>query len=199
VIRTPLLFLLVSLLLAGCSTAPRVTQSDIAWIEHQRHNAALTHWELRGRFALQDEDRAESASLRWRQSQGQSIVDLQGPVGMGATRIESDGVRVRVDDGTTAHYLDEAEYAGDMADWALPLTDLVWWVRGIPSPYSPVSQQVVDKGLLQKLVQSGWDIRFAEYQQAGDRVLPRRIELQRQATRAKLLIRQWNLQDPQTL
>jgi outer membrane lipoprotein LolB len=189
----------IALVLAACASPQRVAESDLAWHEHRAAHATLTHWELRGRIALQDGDRAESASLSWNQSGSDSVLDLQGPVGMGATRIESDGYRIRVDDGSNVRYLDEPSYADDHGEWLLPLAELAWWVRGIPAPGTPVGSQRVEQGLLRALNQSGWEIRYDEYQRSGDWILPRRVELQRDQQRARLLIRSWQIKNPSLL
>jgi outer membrane lipoprotein LolB len=193
------LTLILALGLAACASTQRVAESDLAWQEHQAAHSALTHWELRGRIALQDGSRSEAASLNWKQRGSDSTLDLQGPVGMGATRVESDGHRVRVDDGSSILYLDEAGYVDDQGEWLLPLAELAWWVRGIPAPGTPVSSQQVEKGLLRALNQSGWSIRYDEYQRSGEWILPRRVELQREQQRAKLLIRSWQINDPALL
>jgi len=194
-----LLTLTAVLAMVGCTGTQRVAESDLAWQEHRAIHATLTHWELRGRIALQDGDRAESASLNWNQSGSDSVLDLQGPVGMGATRIESDGYRVRVDDGSNVRYLDESGYADTDGEWLLPLAELAWWVRGIPAPGAPVGSQQVEKGLLRTLRQSGWEIRYDEYQRSGEWILPRRVELHREQQRARLLIRSWQIKNPALL
>lgn len=181
--------------LAGCAVSP--TTVDVGWEAHREQVAALDHWTARGKLALRSGEEAGTANLDWVQLGPHTHLEISGPLGLQATRIHSDGQHLHISRGEEETRVDLSSPGAVRAytGWDIPVDALVWWLRGLPSPHSP-ARQSVDQGLLRTLDQDGWSIRFDSYVESGDFRLPRRLDLERGDTSARLLIRDWQAGTP---
>ena len=64
----------------------------------------------------------------------------------------------------------------------------------MPSPNAKVQQLKLDPetDLLQSLQQDDWEIHYEKYEQFQEFTLPTRLQIQRGATRAKVVISHWH-------
>ncbi len=184
------------LLLAACATAPgppAATSAD--WEALRAALAAETHWSARGKIALRNAGQAESASLDWRQSGRVTRLDLSGPLGFSATTIESDGdhLSIRRGDDFQRWALDDPELRA-RNQWQLPLSSLHYWLKGIPAPGAAVDTLEFDPGtnMPSLLRQQGWTVQYGQFELFGGRRLPTRIEVTRDTTRARIILREWD-------
>ncbi|MGH8149408.1 MAG: lipoprotein insertase outer membrane protein LolB, partial [Steroidobacteraceae bacterium] len=63
----------------------------VPWSQRRARLQALDPFELSGRVAVTASNQGFSAHLDWRQQGSQSIVDLNGPLGVGGVHVVSDG------------------------------------------------------------------------------------------------------------
>ena len=77
--------------------------------------------------------------------------------------------------------------------WDLPLLALTHWLKGLPSPDIKVQRLELDPQteLLRTLEQDDWEIRYEKYGQFKEFTLPTRLQIQRGATRVKVIISHW--------
>lgn len=76
--------------------------------------------------------------------------------------------------------------------WSLPVSNLLWWVRGLPAPDSAYQLQLNDDSLAHRLEQDGWQLEYVRYQTLeNDTRLPERIQLQGPQLQLTLLVKQW--------
>ena len=91
--------------------------------------------------------------------------------------------------------------------WDLPLKQLRYWVRGLPTPPHHRNQTAPlttynETGLLAQLEQMGWALSYSRYrpiEQLNGRVLPHKIRAQRDDAILTLIIKQWTFPDIQSL
>jgi outer membrane lipoprotein LolB len=77
---------------------------------------------------------------------------------------------------------------------SLPLSGMKYWVRGIPSPDSPVEQVKLDNmGRPESLQQSGWLVEYTGWQGNGWNAMPDKINLSRavENTKVKVIAKDW--------
>lgn len=199
--RRLLPLLLVAALLAACSTQQPRLPADSSWSRHSTRLADMQSWTLEGKLALRTDARSDSASLSWLQQGDSTRLRLSGPMGLNATTIDSDGNLLTVRQGDETRHWDLADAAvlARETGWELPLKALPYWLKGLPAPFLDVQLLELDSDgtLLRGLRQDDWDIRYERYDSfgdAGDRLaLPIRLSLQREATRVRLIIRDWLL------
>jgi outer membrane lipoprotein LolB len=71
------------------------------------------------------------------------------------------------------------------------LTQLFWWVRGLPAPDSPSQVTLDTDSQLNRLEQDGWKIQYLSYLEQDGYTLPERIKLQGQDLQVTLVIKDW--------
>jgi len=182
------------LLLTSCTQLPQIPTDSLDWEVHAAQLAALHNWTATGKLALRTETQSESANMQWTQKGKTTQILLSGPMGLGATSIESDQRQLQISrNGQTQYYALSDLAAGAVEPgWDLPLQALPYWILGLPSPQPTVQAQEVKTGLLRRLEQLGWTVIYEDYRQFGHLILPTRIKMERDSTRAQLIIRNWS-------
>jgi outer membrane lipoprotein LolB len=165
------------------------------WAEQSRRLEALQHWSATGKVAVRSSQGAESANLFWEQREELSHVRLSGPLGAGATVIESDGQQLEIRRGNSVRTVDisSPEAISLNTGWDLPLHALPHWLKGLPFPGYEVQAFELDPRTerARSLRQNGWHVKYGDYSPFGSLMLPTRVEIRRDDTRATVLIRQW--------
>jgi outer membrane lipoprotein LolB len=184
--------LIVVLALAGCATQPArepaPTASDLL-------SPRYAVWQLRGRVSLVKGEQGWHAGLNWREDAGRYRLDLSGPLGQGAVRVDGDsaGVRLQTADGREYLAQDADALVQAVTGWPFPVAGIRYWVRGVPVPGKAAAISTDASGRLVHLVQSGWDINYDRYQDLEGRAWPTRLRLTTDDIRVRLVIDQWTL------
>jgi len=176
------LFPLFAFLSVSCATPlPRPPADQLQQLWRARESALLPiqHWELRGRLAVRADERGGQASLSWKRAAAQHSIRLNGPLGRGLVRITQDETGAQLHDAEQrvlrAASAEELLYR--YTGWRLPLTNLNFWVLGVPVPDLPASRELDDAGRLKTLRQQGWEIQYQDYVQSASHELPSRLTL----------------------
>lgn len=182
------LLLALALSLSACSFAPEkpIESYRLAAMQHlQKQNG----WHFEGRLALVDERDSISASISWRHQGERDDIELTGPLAQGRVAISVTADGVVVDDGENRQ-----EYVGavdavvaEQLGVDMPVDALKFWVLGVNDPRQSFVEQ--EGGF----VQGGWLVRFREMQRVNAELLPRKITAEKDKTRIKLIVDQWNL------
>lgn len=182
------------LLVAGCQTLPAPHIQD--WPRRSAALQALTQYQFSGRLAVASGGEGFSAGLQWQQQQQRSAVRFQAPLGFNAAQIDFDGSRLRVTGSDGAVLEGEPAQRGlsEALGFTLPLSSLRYWLAGTSDPADASAVETLDDmQRLQRLMQSGWLIEYGEYQRVGGEWMPRRLTLNREAVRVRLVINRWQL------
>ena len=144
---------------------------------------------------MRDPERAESAILDWHQDGAKTRIQLRGPLGVGATRIVSDGRQLEIQRDGEVRVIDisSRDQVRLHTGWDLPLGALPYWLRGLPDPSLEVEALQLDAAgtLPRELSQAGWRVSYEDFADAGGLPLPSRLRIERGATRAIVVIRRW--------
>jgi outer membrane lipoprotein LolB len=154
--------------------------------------AALTHWNLDGRFGYRAGNDGGSASVQWQQRGEQGALHFSGPLGIGSARIGWAPGHAELDNGKerlTA--TSTTELAWRLTGLNLPVEALQFWVRGLPWPGASARPTFDQAGTLISLDQAGWQIRFDRYQAFDGLQLPARIRAQHLDQRFTLIVKNW--------
>ncbi|MEZ5502692.1 MAG: lipoprotein insertase outer membrane protein LolB [Halioglobus sp.] len=186
---------LMLLLLAGCAGLERTQTNTVAWEAHSQSVASLRQWTASGKLALRTSDASDSASMVWQQHDRETHLQLSGPLGVGATTIDSDGEKLDIRQGDALRTLDIStpEAIALNTGWDLPLHSLVYWLKGLPAPDTEIQRLEIDPHteLLRSLQQGDWEVRYEAYDQFQQFTLPTRLQIRRGTTRAKIVISTW--------
>ena len=159
---------LVSSMLSGCATVPRLpsVELDRLWQQHRQSLEQKDNWVLTARIAGSTEDDGWSGKLSWQQAGGNYQIHFQAPFGQGAVQLLGDPYRVQM------RTSDEQMVVADNAEsllyqqlgWRLPLKGLRYWVLGLPMPVATPAQvspvlALDEAGRLASLQQSQWRVK----------------------------------------
>ena len=183
-----------SLLLTSCADIGKQPPGAPNWNQRVEQLSALTRWSASGKLAIRTKAQSETASLDWQQDGNNTHILLTGPLGLGATAIDSDRNTLQVSRDGDVKIYDISSTATSQATigWNLPLQELPFWIRGLPSPGTPIEGQIFAQNLLQQLQQQGWTITYENYALFDHFTLPTRVTMERDNTRARLIIRNWS-------
>jgi outer membrane lipoprotein LolB len=193
------LILIFSLaLLAGCAgftsrESVEGTGNPTAWKAHKERINAIDGWQINGKIGIRAPSDSGSATLFWLQRQGYFDIRLAGPLSVGSARISGHTDDVVLDLSSQGRF--QSNSAEDLLEkglgWRLPLTQLFWWVRGLPAPDSPSQVTLDSDSHLNQLEQDGWHIQYLSYFEQNGYVLPERIKLKGQNLQITLVIKDW--------
>lgn len=177
---------LIVVFFAGCAT-PSVRPPDAVleqqWRRHVTTLTAVTHWELRGRLAVQTDSRGGQATLNWRRDDRRQFIQLNGPLGRGMLRVTQDDRGARLEDSNrqVIEAADAEQLVAQYTGWQLPIAYLDWWLRGLPVPDVAATRELDDQGRLRVLRQQDWTVQVDAYTRFQDYDLPSRITVSRAA------------------
>ncbi|WP_207062327.1 lipoprotein insertase outer membrane protein LolB [Motiliproteus sp. SC1-56] len=196
---TRLIAALAVLVLAGCATAPLPDSQAPGWAARQLQLQALESWQVLGKMGVRQPDRYTSASLNWTQQPRRYQIFLAGPLGQGSVRIQGTPGLVTLDiagEGRFQAATPEQMLQAQLG-WHLPISQLHYWVRGLPAPDYPSRHTLDPQNRLERLEQQGWVIQYREYQDGPPPQLPRRLILSHgDSLRVVLLLKEWTLPPP---
>jgi outer membrane lipoprotein LolB len=184
---------LVCCFLGACSTTRTAPDHAIEWNLHQDANSQLSQWKLQGKIGVKTSSKASSAYFNWTQADGDYHILLNGPLGQGATHIEGgEGHASLLQRGKPPRVSQSPEALIEQElGWHIPVSELFWWIRGLPAPNDQTVTVLNELGLLDELQQSGWQVNFSRYQQVNSYRLPGKLVMQRPELRVTLLISRW--------
>jgi outer membrane lipoprotein LolB len=186
--------LLLLLILGGCATQPAREATPSA-LDLASPRYAI--WQIKGRVSLIKGEQGWHASLNWREDGGRYRLDLSGPLGQGALRVEGDaaGVRLQTADGRNYVARDADTLVQAVTGWRFPVAGIRYWVRGVPVPGEPAAVNTDAGGRMNHLVQSGWDIGYDRFQDLEGRAWPTRLRLTADDISVRLVVDEWRLGD----
>ncbi|WP_133128336.1 lipoprotein insertase outer membrane protein LolB [Legionella nagasakiensis] len=164
-------------------------------VEREEKTATISSWEISGAMAANNQKKAWSASLNWRQ-QGMNRYQIRlfGPLGGGTVIIEKEGGMITYKDGpktASSNSADELLY--QQTGIRLPVTNLYYWVRGLPAPGAVQSTKYDQYNHLTQLKQAGYTIDYARYTSLKNIDLPSKIRLKGHGVMIKLIIKRWSV------
>lgn len=196
--RVALASCLALLALAGCRTRPPPGPSigpgaDAPWTTQREALRNLDRYSLSGRTAVAANGEGFSANLRFQQQADRSELALDGPMGIGGMRMQFTQGELQVTnsrgqqlDGAAAREEIEARLG-----FELPLANLRWWLLGIPAPGEAQLEQDPVTGEIRGFRQDGWSVRVEQRMPALGFALPRRLVVDREGARLKMLAESW--------
>jgi outer membrane lipoprotein LolB len=148
-------------------------------------------FELVGRLAATDGERAASVGVEWRHGAADEWLFVS-PLGQVVARIEADGHGASLYAGATEplRAASAQELLGRVLGVAPPVDGVVAWVQGVPRPSARVLQ-LDHVGRPARVSDAGWIIDYPEYRGPEPDARPRRLEANWGEARLKLVIDQW--------
>lgn len=163
------------------------------WRTHKADIGALDAWQISGKVGIQAPRDSGSATLFWLQRRDYYDIRLSGPLGRGATRLTGHPGEIVLEIAGKGRYqaasperLLERELG-----WNLPVSHLLWWIRGLPAPDSHSQLTLDDNSRLARLLQDGWTVEYQRYAEHNGHWLPERLKLYGKDLTVTLVIKDW--------
>ena len=166
-----------------------------SFAQRQMALSRINHWTIAGATSVIHNKKGDSANYQWVQDGANYQIKLAGALNVGATTVRGGQGWVRVTRGSGQVYkgINANALLKDAVGWPLPVSQLVYWVRGMPAPVAYSNQQVDASGRLASLTQLGFDITWSRYVSVGAVELPRWVVMQKPGFKIKLLVRTWQV------
>ena len=198
-------------LLSGCAKegpgpfAPKafVVQSPLA---RQAALDKIKYWRISGAFSIQQEGHnPEMASFTWWQSDRTYRISILSVLDLYRVDIyRMNGIVKLWKNGTLSLTAPSPEELLEEAmGWSLPISDLRYWIIGMPAPqkHGKFLVKYDEYGHLSDLKQDGWTLHFGSYKRQIDAPdFPKRITLShpgidqvRPAITVKIVVKEWQL------
>lgn len=172
--------------LSGCATPSAVP--EIAPVARP----GVAAFELEGRLAASDGERAASGSLTWVHSPLSDEWTVFSPLGQIVAQLVRTprGATLLTADGRTQHADDANTILPQLLGVSAPLDGLSHWVQASPRAGARVLS-VDDTGRPARISDAGWVIDYPEYAGPTADAAPRRIDAAWGDARIRLIIDQW--------
>ena len=196
-LRNLLVFSLIALL-AGCAglTSREVVEGKgdpAQWQAHKQQIAQLDGWQINGKIGIRAPRESGSATLFWLQRQDYYDIRLSGPLGGGAARLTGRPGDILLEVANRGRYQAESPEAllREQLRLELPVSNLLWWIRGLPAPESKSRITLDGASHLARLEQDGWQVEYLSYTKQNGYALPDRMKLHGQDLDITLVIKDW--------
>ncbi len=177
-------------------------QPPANWAARSASLGQLDHWKLTGKLAVrQPSDSGTAIINHWIQDGESYDLALSSSfLGMGSTRLKGvpGFIELTLSNGETYRSGEPESLVQAATGWQLPLENLTWWIRGLPSPGSDYRLLFDEQGSLAIIRQDGWEIRYDRWQDflASYPALPARITALKEDKRVRLVVSDWQEETP---
>ncbi|MGF6692929.1 MULTISPECIES: lipoprotein insertase outer membrane protein LolB [Pseudomonas] len=186
------------LLLTGCAALiPHETfegqGNQASWNAHKAQVSTLDGWQISGKVGIRAPKDSGSGTLFWLQRQDYYDIRLSGPLGRGAARLTGRPGKIELEVANQGRYQAETPEAllEEQLGWRLPVSHLLWWVRGLPAPDTRSRLTLDGASRLSHLEQDGWQVQYLSYVEQNGYALPERIKLSGENLDVTLVIKDW--------
>ena len=194
----PLIVFSLIALLAGCAgfTSREALQGEgdpTQWKAHKQQISQLDGWQISGKIGIRAPRDSGSATLFWLQRQDYYDIRLSGPLGGGAARLTGRPGDILLEVANRGRYQAESPEAllREQLRLELPVSNLLWWIRGLPAQDSRSRLTLDGDSHLARLEQDGWQVEYQRYAQQSGYALPERLKLYGQDLEVTLVIKDW--------
>lgn len=196
-VRHLLVFSLIALL-AGCAglTSKEALEGQgnaQSWQAHKQRISSLDAWQINGKVGIRAPKDSGSGTLFWLQRQDYYDIRLSGPLGRGAARLTGRPGEILLEVANQGRYqaASPEQLLQDQLGLNLPVSHLLWWIRGLPSPDSKSRLNLDGQSHLAQLSQDGWYVEYLSYAEQNGFRLPERIKLSGFDLQVTLVIKDW--------
>ncbi|SES10828.1 outer membrane lipoprotein LolB [Vreelandella subterranea] len=184
-----------ALLLAGCATQAPQDESGRQvgdWDAQEDRVNDFDTWTLVGKAGLRTPDDNTSANLDWNQHPHYFRMLISGPFGGGRNVLEGREGRFSLSNSEGRFEAETPEaLMEEQLGWALPVSDMPDWVRGLPGDDKNYQMESDEFGFPSHLAQDGWEIDYRDWEQFAGMWLPRRLVMNYDDIRITLVVNEW--------
>lgn len=176
-------------------TAPTAANVTATTTPGNRSANQISSWNLKGSVSIQHQTGTDFATAQWDQQGSQYSIALYGPLSLGKVQITGHPGQVTLAQTgkSTASSTSPEQLMQKQLGWQLPISNLYYWVRGVPAPGKASRTRYDAANHLTQLVQQGWTISYTDYTTVQQVDLPKRIWLMGPNLRVSMVIKSWSI------
>jgi outer membrane lipoprotein LolB len=180
-------------LLCGCTSQIPSKHYSLSWQDRQQQLRKLHDWQINGYMYIQAPQRNFAAFLNWEQQQNNYTIYISGPLGIGSVKIYGKpGIfTLQTADGKKFTAITPEQLVKQQLGWELPISNMYYWIRGIPVPRKQATNYLDNYNHLTELHQQGWQIYYANYIRISNIDLPETIILYYPKLNVKIIVNKW--------
>lgn len=198
------------LLLTGCSSflAPPTPNPEettsvqpgtqlgnhyMAWPARQAQLNTVTSWTAQGSVAARTDKKGWNAYYHWQQQGNIYDLSLFGPLGVNRVQLDGrPGLATLTNAAQQKFTAPSAEILlQQRLGWALPVSNLYYWLRGLPAPHTRFRRSFDMNNHLVNLYQNGWRIIYLRYVAINGIDVPDRLLLTSGPWQVRLAVTKW--------
>jgi len=191
--------LMMLTLVSSCAMRPQIPGTGLDWDQREADLGRLANWQAHGRIAVKADDGGGQGKLHWYQTDARARIQLSGPFGVGAYEVAWDSeslvVSTKAGEVTAAYAGPEAaeQFLNDQIGWSFPAISVRYWILGIVDPQFASDRRFDRNGWLIGIEQNDWSIAYTGFSLHEDQWLPKKIVMQNDNARVKLIVDRWGL------
>ena len=179
-VRAFAVHLFVTTLVSACTAVPPPANENSDWAHQREQLQNFDSWGLRGRVNVRYDNESHTPRINWLQQNVEYHIRLWGTFNAGNTQIVGRPGYVSLEnDGETVYASSPEELILRQMGYELPISQLNYWIKGLPSPDSSFQLSFNELNQLTTIEQADWTINLSDMRQYGQVSLPRRVELTR--------------------
>jgi outer membrane lipoprotein LolB len=187
---------LVTIALCSCSTltpSPPSVPQPIS--TRQASLNRIQNWQLYGKIAVQTDRDAGSASFNWTQHHDNYVVSLSGPLGTHPIKLSGRMGYTVLETSNGKRFTAQSPEILLAQQWGfnLPVSNLKYWIRGLPAPNLPAKKHTDAYGRLSQLSQAGSTVQYLSYHSVHSVDLPDKIFITSPSLKTKIIIYSWQI------
>jgi outer membrane lipoprotein LolB len=188
-------------IMSSCASVQQPAQPTEAptrtmtWEQRQQSLNHLRNWQLQGKIAVRSQKESGSATLSWSQRYQAYAISLLGPFGSQGMILKGQPgqVLLQTANGARYHAKSPEQLLAEKWGYHLPVSSMIYWVRGLPVPGTP-SRTMLDRyHRLTSLYQQGWNIQYLSYINRAGIDLPERLSITNASLNVKIFIYNWQI------
>jgi len=191
-----IIIIILAGILCGCTSQIPPQQNAnyrLSWKTRQRQLRKITNWQLRGYMAMRSPQENLTAFLNWKQQAKNYVIYLSGPLGIGTVHIYGKPGKFILQNAKGKQFVAKTpeQLVKQQLGWKLPISNLYYWIRGIPVPRVVATGYFDDCHRLTELNQQGWQIYYQNYTRVANLDLPNTIILRYPNLSVKIIVNRW--------
>ena len=179
-VRAFAVHLFVTTLVSACTAVPPPANENSDWAHQREQLQNFDSWGLRGRVNVRYDNESHTPSINWLQQNVDYRIRLWGTLNVGSTLIVGSPDNVTLENsGETRSASSPEELILGQLGYELPLSQLNYWIKGLPSPDSEFQLSFNELNQLTTIEQADWTINLSDMRRYGPISLPRDVVLTR--------------------
>jgi outer membrane lipoprotein LolB len=193
---TALRLICLSIVLCMCGCIQMTVPQSNAVIPSMSHAVLaarlmqLTSWNAQGALSIQYDGKSSIANYSWAQHNARTYdIHIDSALNVYTLQLigNDHGVTLIKNNVIVARANTPEGILQKTMGWSLPISNLMYWYRGLPVPSLANHVSYDASGALKTLSQDGWQIQFSNYQVARNLIVPRVMTLARDGMRVKIV------------